>query len=863
MTHLGSQVVYRIFEIGAKSGFKEPEQMRSLAEEEERLQKGHLGRGASDGGPWCVPRFENYADALTCASLHTSASDHMQILLEYFRWKARDCPGVTAKQLHFDFLYGNCHGLTYRPEGSPMDALEKLQLGIFWTICKMARHVADSDPCPSILRFDVDPIAKAIRPLAEAKLTSSASRHLEANAAVKLKALQTGPDLDPRDVFEVLSAVDNLHNRKVGSTYEELWKQGRSVERLARFKSLTMCEHEAGESRRIEQSERHPSTIRSETWLRKKWESWHEHGSGRHPPSRHVGLADLLMTGATEAPASGVDHLRLLLQHGTMFVANEELRFEELDTRRRSGSDVGHDVIVAPWIGAYNRHLLSRDPAGDDSTEATTLEKRLLNQIKELVLTMNGPDNKGGLNTMQWKQLTTTKVLVRALELLSLKAVFKWGKLMSGTSKKPLESMTIVESSISADISSHGVHLSDLCKIYCPYPGVKSHVRASEFRAKVKQYELGMWLRRSDLRLSQPSSPASSQASSREGSPSRDRSSKRVRLANVMPVDPHARIERYDTGSLLALVGSLENCSKQRQDALQVIGISIMEAWSERLAPAARDRITTLERQRHKLLRANDMLQVARALVAILDRSQSGHAVQKVTYDQPNGLGRQYARALASRPIESSLLDDDPAAIAQFRTQTGSTSRLSVRPVCYQGMHSDMRPVCGGSFLHDVDVVKCFPSLLLNEARRRGILPHMPTLVEFMQDPDSFLVKVVDFHNLSANQNQKAADAKGEAKALLNSLICGASYGKWRKERQVRAPSLHLASLACRSRMCGLYRFTPSTYTSSRAALDRDAGSGCVQRRSEGSTGGRAQGMGARKGGSGPPRRETAVRRYE
>ena len=751
--HLGSQVVYRYFEIAAKSGFSFQEMPTPSDEEQVRWKERDSDRG--DGGNWRISAFNDRADALIAASLHTCPLDHFQILLEYHSYVARRlllADGFSEQEAlqtqRYEFLYGHCHGLTNRPDGSQMDALEKMLLGIFWTLCIAKQQPTDNTAsiAESTTRFDFYPIAEGIKPAALSRLANASACHDQpAAAAKKLKRLLEAPDLDSKDVFAILIALDDLHDRPVGSTYADLSRRRLSIERLARFKVLTLREHEAAENRRLEQSGRHCSTVQLDPLLRKAWESHSDSSSGSK--RKVLGLADLLMDSTDK------DNLPQLLTHGSMHVASVSLREAERCARGSRCDREQDTVVVAPWIGA----LLT------DATDAEVL----VDKIKTLVRSMDGPGLDFGLNTSQWAQLKIYKVLERAFQLVSLKPVFKLGRAMiPGTKTRALESMTICEDGISSDIHDLcGKTLSDLCFIYCPE--VKRHVRAEEYRGYVEQHELAEQLWCADQGLSPKSSPPSTREASRSHSP--------VRL-DTMLIDTSTRSECYDQNRTRALLESLESCSEKRQEALQIVNL--------RLEKAQRDKEPTLtfELQRHILLRANDMQAAAMTIVTIRDTDERGFAMQEVAYDQPNGLGRQYARPSdSSCIISSSLSDTDPAEAALHRLQTGKTSRPKRRAVCYQGMHHDMRAICGGAFLHDVDLVKCFPSIIYNEARRRNILEKMPSIVKFKNDPETFISNVVQFHRLNANQNQ---DAKSEAKALLNSLICGASYRKWLTQRQ-------------------------------------------------------------------------------
>ena len=173
--------------------------------------------------------------------------------------------------------------------------------------------------------------------------------------------------------------------------------------------------------------------------------------------------------------------------------------------------------------------------------------------------------------------------------------------------------------------------------------------------------------------------------------------------------------------------------------------------------------------QRKTLLRAEDM----RHLVAVLDaapRDADGEIVQTVTYDQPRGLGRQIARAPCK--VQAHLLDQDEAFAAQHGMQ-----RELARSVCYQGMFNDLRSVLGAGWLHDVDIAACFPTVIVNHARRMDCLNQTPTVHAYVNDPKSFRAEVARFHSV---------DPK-DAKALLNKLVCGGSYSKWLSGLAVRS----------------------------------------------------------------------------
>ena len=779
--HLGPEAVYRYFELAAKSRFKPPTEMPTLPEEaEERWKEREWDRG--DGNKWRIPKFKEPADALISASLHTSPIAHFQILLELLRYQAQELVGSEEHEeqarneaekhalqtLRCDFLYGHCGGLTHRPEGSPMNALEKLQLGIFWTLCISKSQ----DGASSITRFDFGPIADAVKPAAQDLLPGTKDQA----AAQKLKGLIDAPALEHCDVLSILRAVDDLHNRPVGSTYADMSRRRPLLERLVRFKTLTMREQEAAEHHRNEQSGRHRSTTQSDSLLRKTWES-HKHSDPQRPGTAwfKLGLADLLVGATSESTRGGIDHFGLLLKHGTMYVANEALREQELCARRDSHCDRGRgeigrgEVIVAPWIEAYTRLLTPPDAA---ETDAATL----IYQIKRLVRSMDGAGLKVGLNTSQWEQIAICKVLQRALKLLSLHPVFRWGKTIPGTkSKKYLESMTIREDGISAAMSRCcSVHLSDLYHIYCPV--AKEHVRADQYRRIVKQHA-HIEQRCSDPWLSRESSPSRDRASTSSPDP---HSSQTVFFSDVLLINPDDRYERYDQVRTKALHERLKSDEGERHKALQIVERSLCDARdTERLSPSdavVGNRIRTLESDRRKLLRANDMQSVTQALIALPDANRGDGLIrQQVSYHHPYRLGRRFAKSCDT--VSASMPDNDPAETALCRTQPGKSSRSMKRPACYQGMLKDLRAVCGGAFLHDVDMVKCFPSIIHNMARYHGLLQRMPTLVAFMECPNAFLASVAHDHNLNTD--------KVEAKALINSLICGASYKKWLKERQL------------------------------------------------------------------------------
>ena len=265
-----------------------------------------------------------------------------------------------------------------------------------------------------------------------------------------------------------------------------------------------------------------------------------------------------------------------------------------------------------------------------------------------------------------------------------------------------------------------------------------------------------------------------------------------VRLV-VDDINTSARTEPYDCEHVVLLLDRLEKSQHERNAALKIVmhKISVLQDQYTTTAEGSEERrgygdqMATHVMQRKTLLRTEDMLDTIGELHLIPDRDAAGRIVQQITYDQPRRIGRQVARQPHTcRTVQTRVLDDDPAANAEHLVQPGESTRPMLRTVCYQGMHEELLPVCGGKFLYNAHIDNCFSTIIVNEARRIGRLPVVPTIAEFKRNPDALLAAIVSEHDLETNQNRH--DALAEALALVNSLICGASYTKWLKNRQVR-----------------------------------------------------------------------------
>ena len=730
--HVGAEYVYRYFEIAEKSGFGEHEQMPLLtqAEQVQLLQLVHGVDAAGAENILEVLRVGGDAEA-EAALTPAQHKRRWQILLgvlerETFARAGGDDNGgedearagdveAARRAVRDGFCRDDCNGLAREKEN--LTAVDKLKKDVYFTL----------QP------FDLASLVPALRlAIANGALP---------DGELSDGTLVTDARFDRPEPFFVASLLDTLPQFReigeasAGSFYAALHPLRRTLERLARFRHLTLAEVRDEMHWRSERADRVGDLSVREGAV---CAGFHE-------------LAELL----------GVPLTRLL-EHGAVFVAT------------------GEQGTVAPWIDAHNRLCQ------DDNSQRQADDRRL-QQVRTLVKT-TGADAGRGLACMKH----VGKVAERVLALVGLGLEYDPPvKAGSGGKMKPIRSVTVREGFLLTDLG--GLSLADGVQLFCP--AAARSVRADAYRSET--HLAAHWRNegRAALGISPPPSPAS-----RPPSPQR--------TGALTYADPSAEVEVYHAEGVTLVLTTLNATEARRKKALSAVKnleteAALALAAAKRAAKRAGSPPAELVRlqaelvrlqadvglrssQRKTLLRAEDM----RHLVAVLDaapRDADGEIVQTVTYDQPRGLGRQIARAPCK--VQAHLLDQDEAFAAQHGMQ-----RELARSVCYQGMHNDLRPVLGADRLHDVDIAACFPTVIVNHARRMDCLDQTPTVHAYVNDPKSFRAEVARFHSV---------DPK-DAKALLNKLVCGGSYSKWLSGLAVRSflaltPPLRSA-LACHPR---------------------------------------------------------------
>lgn len=733
-SHLKQQHIYRYFEIGAKSHFQEAMEMEPLTDDEKTTLVA-LEAGVTADEAALIRRLME-ADGGKAASslLPSDPCLHWQILLLQHKIEAEQMVIAAAGG------EGEETGAGVDEEGgAPLDmvtALKRVRDDFLFGNCHGLTAVPDSTSLNAVQKIKLD-VFWALCTTRKDK--PSIARFDFTSLAESLTTADEAEPLDPANVFRLLERADG---GEVGKAYTSLHAARSKALRLARFRHLALRELEAEEQARVDWGDRHVLTRELEGSLRKAFESY-----ARDDATRVEGLADLL--GPPDAP----DNYLKLLQNGATFVSTEEHALRE----RNGGAG---EALIAPWIDAHNRMASNR--YADARQKGRDVELR--DRIKAKVESMD-PLGKVGLSKPSyWQQLAHIgKMLIPALELLGLALDFQPPLEPNGGGgdvRRPIDSVTVAEPSFK------GLHLADVVMLYCPE--MLEHVPAAAYRERVNQHRHEEELARDALGLS----PQSTAATRGARTPASQRRAPPV-------LAPPGKLERYDAHGVRTLRDSLFATEGARAGALKIVQKRLSEAMAKCGAAAAgsaeRQRqatqVAARKAQRRSLLRACDMLNVLKVLAALPD--EDGLLVQRVPYHQKLGYARQVASGTL---IDATDLDDDPAEAAALRWDREHSTRAMRRAVCYQGMHADLRPICGGAFLHDVDIVKCFPTVLLNHARRMDLLDNVPTLVRFLGDPDTFLAGIVSFHRLGAGQGD-------EAKMLLNSLICGKEYRAWLAER--------------------------------------------------------------------------------
>ena len=744
--HVGPEQVYRYFEIAAKSGFGEHEQMPPLTMQQQRqlVQLEHGVEAAEAEDILEVLRVGGDAEA-EAALTPAQHARRWQILLgvlerEAYRRAGRDgeeaaddqAPGddearaggveAARRAVRDSFWLGKCDGLAEEKEN--LTAVDKLKKDVYFTV-----HP-----------FDLSSLAPALR--------DAFPNGTLPDGALPDGTLVTEACFERAEPFFVASLLDTLPQFRgngeatAGSFYAALHLQRRALERLARFRHLSLAEVRDEAHVQSERGERVGDlTVREGAVC----EAFHA-------------LAGLL----------GVKPAQLL-EHKAVFVAGEGL-LEAVEDALATDEEV--TVTGAQWIDVHNRFW-----TGDDDRYAASnrrAHERFLGQVKDLVNKIPGVDKGRGFGSMKH----VGKVVERVLALVNL--CFEYDPPVtpgSGGTPKRIYRVTVRENFRLTDLGD--LSLADGVQVFCPAAG--KLVRADAYRGETDLAAHWANERRAVLGISpgltctlRPPSPQ--------------------RTGALTCADPNVEVEHYREEGVTLVLTALNGSEVAREKAHAAVKDLEREA-ALALAKATHARSPAMEvarlqaavdlraAQRKKLVRARDMRDFVARLDAALPRDRAdGWIKQKVTYDQPRGLGRQIARA--PHRLKARLLDPDEA----FAAQQGE-HREAWRSVCYQDMHNDLRPVLAHGRLRDVDIAACFPSVLVNNARRGGCLDQIPEVHAYVKDPKRFREEVARFHSV---------DPK-DAKALLNKLVCGGSYDKWLAGRTVRPspPCPHTTASLC------------------------------------------------------------------
>ena len=398
------------------------------------------------------------------------------------------------------------------------------------------------------------------------------------------------------------------------------------------------------------------------------------------------------------------------------------------------------------------------DAYGTD-VDQKRMDTQLHTQVKAIVGEIPGVD-KG-----QWAQLSLLKTVERALALLVLSMVVvdtvSRQHPLSQKRKKLAASVEIREKS--RDNKALGeISLADAVRVYVPGDGDQRYVRADEFAKTMRRAMNQRRMQRRDRGI-----PSDSEYES----PDRPTLPTPMDVAPAPPpFDPLRRWEAVDSRALMVTLADALADEAPRDVAIAAIDARIDTLNGQIATPAITTELQQLEGWRKPLYKMADM----EAMLTATDGHFGEEETQmkrwlQVPYEKAP-LGRTYARAPV---VEMRLFDgaDDPA------------QKQKARPLGYPGMHSELRAVLGGRFLHDIDKKKAFANLVVNIARRKGWLHLIPQIADYAANGDAFLQRIVDYHNLTLTMDADAA--KGAAKQLVNGKMNGLGYGTWLKEHRL------------------------------------------------------------------------------
>jgi len=633
--HTGKVHVDRFFEIAAKNGFEQAEEMKKLSDAE-KVQLATIRTGMQDTA--AVMEAEAAAlfpnNGMDEEAVEKYANDNptdvakryhlLERYLEHVRIDNNVGGALTTIEELRDAFCDDCFGLHPKQQSREYTALEKLQLSIFYSQRDF------------ILVTDRD------------NLSWFAAR------AAQLSAPPADAD-DGDDPPEPVSP---------GFVYSWFVEEQRGAKRLARLRVLSLEQIRAADAEKGEKPHaKHREVELPEGVVASKY----------HELFGRLRIFQSLVPVATGQPLDW-------LVHG---IGMEDRTLVQ-------GAD------GCAWLEAHNR--LVGNAYGVD-VDQQRYDTQLRQQVKELVKTLPS------VNTRQWAQVSLVTAFQRAMEPLGLICFAdEVSRTVGGARKKLIKSVEISAYNCASKLGQ--ISLADAVRIYVPGDGDQRYVRADEYAMVMRRAKNQRRMQRRDQGFSD----------SEAGSPDRPVLPAPMNVeVQPLPFDPLRRWEAVDARALaVTLTDALED-KQPRDAAIDAIDARISTLYSRIATPAITTELQQLDGWRKALYKMADMQAVLSAIDGHFGEEETGmKRWLRVPYEKAS-LGRTYARAST---VEMRLFDgaDDPA------------QKQKMRSLGYQGMHSELRAVLGGRFLHDIDIKKAFANLVVNIARRKGWLHLIPQI---------------------------------------------------------------------------------------------------------------------------------------
>ena len=125
--------------------------------------------------------------------------------------------------------------------------------------------------------------------------------------------------------------------------------------------------------------------------------------------------------------------------------------------------------------------------------------------------------------------------------------------------------------------------------------------------------------------------------------------------------------------------------------------------------------------------------------------------------------------------IDQNAEPEDQNGIRRLRVVYGKRSHLGRRTASYPSMQacpSSLRPLLLKNYYHDIDIVNCHPSLMIQVCAKMGKLDAIPKLREYKANRDDMLQRIADHFGVE----------KAGCKFAVLRLLNGGSVQKWIKD---------------------------------------------------------------------------------